>query len=280
MSPDKLSLAHIFPPGEGLTEIVRHVYYIRQSAQSPLLEQQLVPNYELMLAFNFGPAVRAWMGSYAFTIEQTAVIGPLTKLLCYQLPPGAEVLIVVFTLNGFYRLMGKPIPFLRNDAGNCLQQNDTAFEVLWAQLKDMGSVVERIEWVRAYLLEHTAPADEDVYAMLDGVELFNNPIIDPVRALAQTHQLSARSVQLRFQTHLGVSAKELARFLRFKKVVTKVLAQYPAPPDWVELVYVYGYHDQSHLSRDFQQFIGLSPTKFVEQLASQNVCITQPGVHY
>lgn len=287
MITDDLTTAQIFQADERLTEVFRHVYCIRQREEAPVLHRQLVPNYEMMLVFNFGPAVTASLGDRSFVIEQTAVLGPLAKALHYEVPPGADLMVVMFTLNGFYRLVGKPIHELRwadsdADAGSTPMSRlgNAVFHDLWEELKAIASMEDRVAFLTAYTLLRIAPPDEDAHSMLAGVLLFTNPAVDPVKAIAETRQLSPRSVQLRFQTNLGFSAKELARFLRFKNVVAGLVERHPTPPDWADLVFVHGYHDQSHLIRDFQQFMGVSPTEFVQQLASQAVCITQPGKHY
>lgn len=282
MNGNQAATMQVYPADERLTEIVRHMYCIRQPVNASVVQQQLIPNYEIMLVFNFGPVITAWVGEYTIRIEQLTVLGPLTKLLRYEVPPHADVLVVVFTLNGFYRLVGESISLLRQKAnvGPLLRLTDRSFEELWESLQALSATADRLELLNAYLLLRITPTDEVVQSMLDGVRLFNHPAIDPVKAIAETRQLSTRSIQTRFQTNLGFSAKELTRFLRFKKLVEGLVEQYPTPPDWAELVFVHGYHDQPHLNRDFQQFMGLSPTEFVQQLSAQDICITQPGKHY
>lgn len=279
MNPNDFLTAEVFPPDERLTEVFRHIYCIRQSEEAPaIVQKQLVPNYEMMLMLNFGPDVAIVVGDTSHVVQQTAVLGPLHKALRYEVPPGADVIVVVFTLNGFYRLLNRPMHELRAEAEPLL--NDARFRDLWEPLSTMPTLTDRIEFLNAYTLLRLAPAGDDALSILDGVLLFNNPAIDPVKAIAGKQQLTPRSVQIRFQTHLGFSAKELARFLRFKKLVAKLVEQHPTPPDWADLVFLHGYHDQSHLIRDFQQFMGLTPTEFVQQFADQTVCITQPGKHY
>ena len=86
-----------------LREVLRHVYVIQQAGQAAAVPQQLVPNYEMLLLFNFGPQISIWLGDHSYQIGQTAVLGPLKQLLRYEVPPGADLLAAVFTLNGFYR---------------------------------------------------------------------------------------------------------------------------------------------------------------------------------
>lgn len=265
-----------------LRAVLRHVYVIQPVEQAAAVEQQLVPNYEMLLIFNFGPDVAFRLGDHAYQMGRTAVLGPLKQLLRYEVPPGADLLVAVFTLNGFYRFAGEQTHRLRTRAWprSGAWPNEPDVQDAWEQMIRMPQVADRIEFLKAYARLRLAPTDADTQSVIEGVSLFSNLAVDPVKAIAQTRHLTTRSVQTRLQTNLGFSAKELARFLRFKRVVTRLLAQHPQPPDWADLVLTGGYHDQSHLIKDFRQFLGMTPTAFVRQLADGAVCITQPGAYY
>ena len=116
--------------------------------------------------------------------------------------------------------------------------------------------------------------------LLDTIPHFRRTFLDPIKAVAGQHALSRRTLQLRFQRQVGYSAKEMMRFVRFKKLLAQLIDQQPSPPDWSDLVVTYGYHDQSHLIRDVQFYTGLSPNAFIKQLAGQTLCMSQPGRFY
>lgn len=279
---DSTTSTQLIEADKSLSQVFRHAYCVQHSALAAPIQQQLLPNYEMLLVFNFGPDLSATLGGDTFVIKQTVAIGPLQKVLHYSVPPGADFIVVAFTLNGFYRLLGQPMDKLAHTSifdpnrllpGNC-------FDQLRAELAPMTSSAERVAYLSDYALLFVAPANEDTHTVLEGVALFANPAIDPVRAIAQTRQMTSRSVQVRFKTNLGFTAKELHRFLRFKKVVTQLVEQYPAAPDWTDLVFVHGYHDQSHLIRDFRQYMDCTPGEFIKQLAGQTLCVTKPGAYY
>ena len=263
-------------------QVYSHIYCVQQSAQALPTQHLLVPNYEMLLVFNFGPDVPISLEHEPYIIQQTAAIGPLQKLLRYELPPEADLMIVNFTLNGFYRLLGTPMNQLRGTDffDPDLLLNDGCFQTLWAQLASMNLFNDRLQRINEFVSTYLKPTDEASHSLMTSIPHFRQTAIDPVKALAQTHQLSPRGVQLRFQTQLGYSAKELTRFLRFRNVVALVVQQFPIAPDWADLVLRYGYHDQSHLIKDFQQFMAMTPTEFIRQLAGQDVCISQTGKHY
>lgn len=275
-----------------LATVFSHVYVVQQPLDASTVRQQLLPNYEMLLVLNFGSALPVWVGDASYTIRRLAVIGPLQKLLRYDVVPGSDLLVVVFTLNGFYRLFGKTVQQRGRLAGlsSQVQESDvSSAEILlnqdfladlWVPLAPLSSTDDRIQRISEYALQHVAPADEATRTLLDTIPYFQHTLVDPVKAVAGQRHRSARSIQLRFQRQLGYSAKDLARFLRFKKLITQLLVQYPALPDWSEMVFTYGYHDQSHLIRDFQHFTGLTPSAFINQLADQTLCMSQPGKFY
>jgi AraC-like DNA-binding protein len=265
-----------------LATVFSHFYCVQHDRQAAPVQQQLMPNYEMLLVFNFGPAIMGSFGDSEHIIEQTAVIGPLQKTLTYTVPPGADFIVVNFTLNGFYRLLGVSMQQLNpasvHDPDVLL--NKSCFSELWTQMVHLASLKERLKLICDYARKFVTPLDSPSVALLDSVPYFRHLAVDPVKMLAQTHHVSTRSVQLHFQTYLGYSAKELGRFLRFKKILNFLYRQPTQPVDWPELVLTFGYYDHSHLSKDFRYFLGTTPRQFVKQLAQGQVCISKSGKFY
>ena len=283
MQPETFITAQLIQPDDRLTEVIRHVYCVQQAAGAPdTVRKQLIPNQEMLLGFNFGPDLPIALGGEPYVVRRTVAIGPLQKVLHYGVPPGADFVIVVFSFNGFRRLIGKSMHELEGmnvfDPDLLLAQN--CFQDLWAQMAALTAGGERVACLQEYIAQTIAPIDADTLTVIGGSSLFADPALDPVKVIAQTRQLTPRSVQVRFKTNLGITAKEITRFLRFKKVVTQLIEQHPTTPEWADLVFEYGYHDQSHLIKDFHHFMDITPGEFIRQLAEQKVCISKPGMHY
>jgi AraC-like DNA-binding protein len=123
----------------------------------------------------------------------------------------------------------------------------------------------RIQLLGGYMAVFVHQADAESLPLLDTIPYFRDPAVNPAKAVAIDHQLSDRTVQLRFQKYLGFSPKEMVRFIRFKQVLYRLIGQLPGKPvDWHELVVRHGYHDQSHLIKDFGHFLGTRPHQFVK----------------
>ncbi|GAB4045871.1 helix-turn-helix domain-containing protein [Spirosoma litoris] len=280
MNEHTQTIAQTFTAPEGLTEVFRHIYYMKHPHEATCQSLQLFPHYEMMLVFNFGPPLSVSIADDTSLVERVAILGPLDRVLTYELLPESEVMVIVFTLNGFYRLLGKSIHPLRTETANqvAVPLTELTYLDLWENLVQLPSIADRAELLMTYIQLHVTP--EDTASLLDEASLFSNLAIDPIKIIAKNRRLSARSVQLRLRNMVGFSAKEMARFIRFKNVIAHLVKEHPTLPDWADLVVQHGYHDQPHLIRDFQRYLGLSPTDFVKQLAEQPICITQPGKHY
>jgi AraC-like DNA-binding protein len=81
----------------------------------------------------------------------------------------------------------------------------------------------------------------------------------PIAELADEVGWSARHLTTRFAAEVGLRPKEAARVVRFDRVRRRIapgvrLAQVAADG---------GYFDQAHLARDFREFAGVSPTRWL-----------------
>ena len=87
-----------------------------------------------------------------------------------------------------------------------------------------------------------------------------------VAELAEKFNLSTRQLQRQFQDVVGVSAKTLARSIRFEKVRKQLMLD----PDQslTALAYEHGYADQAHFIRDFKEFADRTPSEFAHEMRS------------
>lgn len=267
---------------EPLNAIIKYLYCIQTPADFVTKSQHLAPNLEMMLIFNFGAQVRASLSNEPFQdlkLERVGIIGPLRKMLNYEVLPNTDLIIAVFNPNGFYRLFQKPVDEIGNDGiidpDSLL--NISGFDELWKTLKSLTSLTDRIEMLKEYTRAFMHDADEATASLIGGIPHFHNPAVQPVRAIAMESDLSERTIQLRFQKYMGFSPKELLRFLRFKQVINDLQKQDNTEVDWHDLVSRHGYHDQSHLIKDFRMYLGATPQKFIRDILGKEFCISKPG---
>ncbi|TDO20953.1 helix-turn-helix domain-containing protein [Pedobacter duraquae] len=261
-----------------LDEVINSFYHTSVAKDGQPITRHVCPNLEMMLIFNFGVPVRISFHNSALdtqVISRTAVIGPLRQMLNYELPPGADALIVNFKFNGFQRLFDMPLTGLTegNQKDAELVTDDIRFYGLWTALAALPATAQKVSFLKESATDLLRENDRVLQTVIGDLAKFFNPLVDPVKAIAADTHLSERSIQLKFQKHTGYSVKELLRFLRFKEVIAYILSRSNQKIDMFELIARYDYHDQSHLIKDFQYFLGLAPQQFIKNLNNGSFCV-------
>ena len=92
---------------------------------------------------------------------------------------------------------------------------------------------------------------------------------DSIEHAAQAAALSTRQLRRLCVERAGISPKYLVRILRFRKAMARINALQPnsAQPKWADLAAACGYYDQAHFIREFQEFTGYTPVRFLQSLA-------------
>jgi len=253
-----------------LNEVISHFYHIYNKVGGPVMKH-LSPSLEMLLVFNFGTTIPISFNnsSSVFELRQgCAVVGPLRQMLNYELGSGADVIVVNFRLSGFYRLFQLP---LNNFNGETVYDPDKltnrfSWQELWIMLSNITDLKARLNLISSYVMHYINDPEDAVRPLINGEHYFMDPLTQPVKAIASDASLTQRTIQLRFQKYAGYSSKELLRYLRFKMVVGYMLKMDEQSFDIFDIVTTFDYHDQSHVIKDFQHFLGTTPRQFLKNL--------------
>lgn len=87
----------------------------------------------------------------------------------------------------------------------------------------------------------------------------------PLEELVTAAGLSERHFRRQCLARTGVAPKYLERILRFRRAMERIRLL-AAQPGWAQLAAGCGYYDQAHLIREFQEFAGCTPGRFLQSL--------------
>lgn len=77
--------------------------------------------------------------------------------------------------------------------------------------------------------------------------------------------VSPRSLERKFLTHVGMSPKLFSRLVRFDRVIRDLGRRGPMP--WTQFALAHGYSDQAHFINEFREFAGVTPEEFERESA-------------
>jgi AraC-like DNA-binding protein len=123
------------------------------------------------------------------------------------------------------------------------------------QLAILGTPGARVRYIEQFLLSVLEPDREDRLIQAACRELDQSHGNYPVRKLARALGTTARSLERRFQAHVGTTPKKYARVVRLRHA----LLQRERLSSWADVACAAGFYDQSHMINEFQQLYGLAP---------------------
>ncbi|MEU6999420.1 helix-turn-helix domain-containing protein [Nonomuraea sp. NPDC046570] len=133
----------------------------------------------------------------------------------------------------------------------------TSGDRLERELADLGanpeSVAARVEAALLARLAERVPRDLSRTVLLQAAaESLHTP--EPVPSIARRLSISERQLRNLFAGGVGVSPKRFARIERVRKVLSLA-----SDGSWAALAATAGYYDQSHMTADFHDVMGVPP---------------------
>lgn len=163
-----------------------------------------------------------------------------------------------FTPLGAYRFFGGS---LRDIAGRIAPLDDLGdreLESLQRRLEDEPDWERRLDLAEGFVLARLRRVDRDDVAIDRAYsELLRTRGRARVAAVAAKLDCSRKHLTARFDSVFGLSPKTIARMIRFQRAASLARAPHHALAD---IAAACGYADQAHLTREFGEFAGATPT--------------------
>lgn len=168
-------------------------------------------------------------------------------------------------------LFGLPASELCQHAVHAVDVLGPAAERLCERMSELATWDERFAALRQYLSARLANPSSRHEPRPEVVEAWKwiawHRGTGSMAALAQHVHLSERQLTQVFRAEVGLPPKALSRLMRFEHARQRMAhaVRAGATPDISLTAQVCGYYDHSHLVRDFRQYIGVSPSRWVDE---------------
>lgn len=136
---------------------------------------------------------------------------------------------------------------------------------LSSRLEEASSKERMVSLLDAFFIKRFKDREVDFLSDYMVKTLYQKPGVKSHFDLEKKVGYSRRRVQQRFLESTGVTMSQFARCARFEKAAD-MLVQY-RHQRLTDVGFDAGYYDQSHFIREFKLYAGLSPKKFVKEMA-------------
>jgi AraC-like DNA-binding protein len=192
--------------------------------------------------------------------QSAKLMGPVSKKYCYTMQGQGKIIGVKFNLG----VLAKKLPCALDKAV------DIEFEVadifkfgqqeLIKNTLSANSDKAAVEYLNQKLRNYVVQVDPLLIKVQTlAQQIKNNNAINRVEILAELSHQSVRSLQRLFKTYVGLSPKWLIRKYRLHHALEMLESEQLS---LAELASQLGYADQSHLIRDFNEFLNITPKRY------------------
>lgn len=171
-----------------------------------------------------------------------------------------QYLEIALTPLGAYQVMGVRLDHLTGQLVDLHDVFGAEARRLGERVRALPTWAQRFDLLDRFLLARldrapaVSPEVRHVWQRLN-----NTAGAASIGALCREIGWSHKHLITRFRQQVGLTPKRTARISRFEHLLRR-LARERSGPDWNRLATVAGYADQSHMIREFRQFLGTTPT--------------------
>jgi AraC-like DNA-binding protein len=252
-----------FPEGDNERALVE-CYYRWRGDGSPALELQSPPTGFGAIVVNALDPYVAWQAEDDKQIVPAAfACGLFTSNYHLQLSGPFDVTGVVLKPSALHAMFGLRMSTLVNTRIPLSMLDVQAAAVLPNLVNEQKDTRGRVSMLRSFIAERGEQARtrfsilEDIIQWID--KSHGNATIDEVAA---KFRVSRRYIETQFLEKVGVSPKFYARIRRFS-YLSNVIVRTPEL-NWQDIVELGGFHDQSHLVKEFLKFNRMSPAQYMD----------------
>jgi AraC-like DNA-binding protein len=252
---------HSYKPCEVLSPFVDEYLVFEINADTDIVQNLVPSNLQ-----NIGFTREGHMSCDSFIppgrVTRSYVMGQITTPMTVHYSKKMSILTVQFNATGMFRLFGIPMQTFTDlgiDFETLLSPDEkTMVDDLFA-LTDLQKQIGCIEALlqRRVGIHTQAYAEHIIFASQHIIQKHGNV---NVKQLADTLNISERSLQRHFNEQVGVMPKTFAGIVRIKKTM-EMIERIPNL-NWKDLSYTLDYTDQSHFIHEFKRYSGKTPTEY------------------
>jgi len=247
-------------PIKELQDFIKSFWWIDSEGDAKIKKEKIIPDGYPELIFHYGDPYKIYIdGSWQlqgksiiagqiknyFHLENTGI----SKMFAIKFQPWTPMLLFQLEM---YELTNKVI-----DIPNELEQLLLPIQkIAMSELHFEEKVSQIASWFLSFITDRHIELTKKELAV-DTI-LQKNGLVN-LKEIQHQFEMSERSLERYFKTHIGLSPKFYSRIIRFSHIFQLTQED---NIDWQDIVYKAGYYDQSHFIKNFQEFTGEEPSRY------------------
>ena len=247
-----------FEPPEALRDAIKCFWYNLREFDGPRFE--VVPDGYAEIIFTFGSSCSiSWDGDLQ-PLPSPFLMGLLNQPVVFSTPGRLEIIGVRCYPWTVFDLLGLPSG---KDGLRIFEHPVAALQSMLDALVQAGRIDQAVAAVAAYFLDARPQKTVDATLFKAGAAMLEASGAMPVSQVAAAAHATVRTLERKFKQSSGHTVKDVSGLMRFEQARNRLWSE----PDvsLAALAQALGYTDQSHLSREFKRYSGVTPSVFAQK---------------
>jgi len=247
-----------FAPPEALRESIRCFWHNRADFGAEATSFEVLPDGYAEIIFYFGSGVSIVCDGGLRPLSSPFIMGLLDQPVLLSAQGRFEILAVRCFPWTVFDLLGLASG---RDEVRVLDHPIARLQPALALALEAGRVEAALALLNGYFLDAAAAPDRLLLRAGGAMREAHGSM--PVHAVAAAAHATVRTLERRFKQSSGRTVKDVSGLMRFEQVRNRLVLEPDA--SLAELAQAVGYTDQSHLSREFKRYSGMTPSAFARK---------------
>ncbi len=225
--------------------------------------ETVLPDGNLEIVFNLADRFRRFLADGRIELQPRAiVVGQMKRFVKIQPTGKVDLFGIRFQTAGAYHFFKCSLSELTEK----IVELDAILARPYADLEDRihsaSTTADRVSLIEGLLLDSVRLPDSNE-KVVDAVKdhIVRNEGVVSIHQTARQFGISQRQLERHFKQMVGVSPKFYSRIVRMQSIIGS--GELQRSDDLCGLALRFGFYDQPHFVREFNEFAGKSPTAFL-----------------
>ncbi len=254
----------VFEIQSALSNYVESIFYYKDFVPDHSIER-VIPTGNIFILFELDNTERNTFDNNLKpkgTFRNAWVSGTHSSYINISAIKNSEMLVVQFKPMGAYPFFGVPIHTMKDT----VQQAENFFGENVLKIRDEiiqnNNVNDKFQIVEKWLLQMRDENKTVPQELVDVMIKIQNQPFSKHNELLKDYPKTQKHLIQQFKKYSGLTPKSMHRIIRFNKLLETINKKKEIV--WTDIVYETGYADQSHFIKDFQNFCGFNPSKYIK----------------
>jgi len=266
---------HEFEPPEELKDTVKCFWYDRRDFGAMETAFEVMPDGYTEIIFYFGSTCSISHNGSLQPLPSPFIMGLLNQPAILYTKNILEIIAVRCFPWTVFDLLGLPSG---KDGVYIFEHPIAGLQSKLNESIQTSRIDEAISLVKEYLLNTRLRTGVDNLLDKAGTAMRETKGTMPVSELAAAAHATVRTLERKFKKSSGHTVKDVSALMRFEQVRNR-LWHHP-DSSLSGLAYEFGYADQSHLSREFRRYSGITPSAFARKTKKRKQSLSHDFVAF